>query len=310
MVLLRKSLRTSNFDRRGRLIILLFTFIIFVNILALLKRSENPQDPMVHRGVQDLIKEKVYGDHDLFEKPGVEVDKILILTYSNSGLDVVSAILSDHPDLWYITAKFPNLASLSESARHLAEIRASKFATEALNCNLNSSQIHLVQRRSMEHKCVDSSIPERKVQCMNSLCKQKGIQIFALRDIKLVDLQPVLWLFKDRLKIILIQESPRIEDTTSKLHLARMCDRLMSDSEKCAELEMRHHGKNVHIVHIVYFLNDFASNWFNQALEMLNFVGLDPNSMHTKLAIKKNPLKVEKKSKNNWINIITDCQVK
>ena len=307
MVLLRRSLRISNFDRRGRLIILLFAFIIFVNILALFKRSENPQDdPMVHRGVQDLIKEKVYGDHDLFEKPGVEVDKILILTYSNSGLDVVSAILSDHPDLWYITAKFPNLASLSESARHLAEIRASKFATEALNCNLNSSQIHLVQRRSMEHKCVDSSIPERKVQCMNSLCKQKGIQIFALRDIKLVDLQPVLWLFKDRLKIILIQESPRIEDTT-KLHLARMCDRLMSDSEKCAELEMIHHGKNVHIV---YFLNDFASNWFNQALEMLNFIGLDPNSMHTKLAIKKNPLMVEKKSKNNWMNIITNCQVK
>ena len=150
MVLLRRSLRISNFDRRGRLIILLFAFIIFVNILALFKRSENPQDdPMVHRGVQDLIKEKVYGDHDLFEKPGVEVDKILILTYSNSGLDVVSAILSDHPDLWYITAKFPNLASLSESARHSAEIRASKFATEALNCNLNSSQIHLVQRRKM-----------------------------------------------------------------------------------------------------------------------------------------------------------------
>ena len=305
MVLLRRSIRISNFDRRGRLIILLFVLIIFVNVLVLLKKSENPDDPMVHRGVQDLIKEKVYGDHELFEKPGVEVDKILILTYSNSGLDVVSAVLSDHPDLWYITAKFPNLAALSESARHLAEIRASKFATEALNCNLNSSQIHLVQRRSMEHKCVDSSIPERKVQCMNALCKQKGIQIFALRDIKLANLQPVLWLFKDRLKIILIQESPKIDLT--KLHLARMCDRLMSDSEKCAELEMSHHGKNIHIV---YFLNDFASNWFNQALEMLNFVGLDPNSMHTKLAIKKNPLKFEKKSKNNWMNIITNCQVK
>ena len=71
MVLLRRSIRISNFDRRGRLIILLFVLIIFVNVLVLLKKSENPDDPMVHRGVQDLIKEKVYGDHDLFEKPGV-----------------------------------------------------------------------------------------------------------------------------------------------------------------------------------------------------------------------------------------------
>ena len=307
MVLLRRSLRISNYDRRCRLCILLFVFIVFLNILVLTQKSENSNDPMVHRGVQDLIKDRVYGDHDLFDKPGVEVDKILIITYSNQGLDVASAVLSDHPDIWYLSAKFPNLVSLEESARQVAQLHASKFATQALNCNLNSSQIHLVQKRSMDHKCVDSSIPERKVQCMNSLCQQKGIQIFALRDIKLMDLQPVLWLFENRLKIILIQETPQPEDT--KLHYARMCERLMSDSEKCAELEGRQKQKVKHI-HTVYFLNDFASNWFDQALAMMEFIGLDPHSMHTKLAIKKNPLKFAKKSKNNWMDIISSCRVK
>ena len=155
----------------------------------------------------------------------------------------------------------------------------------------------------MSHKCKDSSIPENQVKC-HSLCKQKGIQIFALRDIKLVELEPVLWLFKHRLKIILLQESLDINDT--KLHFARKCDRLLSDSEKCAELERLNPG-----IHTVYFIEDFATNWFAQALELLHFVGLDSNSMHTKLGIKKNPLDNRmKRQKNIWFDIISKCHVK
>ena len=155
----------------------------------------------------------------------------------------------------------------------------------------------------MSHKCRDPSIPENQVNCLNSLCKQKGIQIFALKDIKLVDLQPVLWLFKNRLKIILLQES--LDENATKLQVARKCDRLMSDSEKCAELEQFYPG-----IHSVYFIEDFAYHWYEQALELLHYVGLDSNSMHTKLGIKKNPLVRMKRSKNIWLDIISKCHVK
>ena len=63
-----------------------------------------------------------------------------------------------------------------------------------------------------------------------------------------------MWLFKHRLKIVLIQESVDTNDT--KLHFARKCDRLMSDSEKCAELEAKNPG-----IHTVYFIEDFATNY-------------------------------------------------
>ena len=61
MVLLRsRSIRISKWDRKGRLILLLFLFIIFLNILAFLRSdgTEKETDPMTHRGLQDIIKDK------------------------------------------------------------------------------------------------------------------------------------------------------------------------------------------------------------------------------------------------------------
>ena len=42
---------------------------------------------------------------------------------------------------------------------------------------------------------------EDHVHCMNSLCRQRGIQMVALRDLKLTDLEPVVHLFKYRMKV-------------------------------------------------------------------------------------------------------------
>jgi hypothetical protein len=50
----------------------------------------------------------------MFEKPRIPADKILVLSYSNQGLDVSKAIMSDHSDIWYISAKpFDRLLSIA-----------------------------------------------------------------------------------------------------------------------------------------------------------------------------------------------------
>ena len=59
---------------------------------------------------------------------------------------MASAILSDHPDIWFMSAKFQaNIGSLNEDIRKSAVAQASKFTTQVLNCNINSSQSHLLQ---------------------------------------------------------------------------------------------------------------------------------------------------------------------
>ena len=63
MVLFRsRSIRmTSKWDRKGRLTILLFLFALFLTVLALFNsgnRQIEMEDPLTHRGVQDIIKDK------------------------------------------------------------------------------------------------------------------------------------------------------------------------------------------------------------------------------------------------------------
>ena len=62
MVLFRsRSIRkNSKWDRKGRLTLLLFLFALFLTFLRLFGSDEieTETDPMTHRGVQDIIKDK------------------------------------------------------------------------------------------------------------------------------------------------------------------------------------------------------------------------------------------------------------
>ena len=79
---------------------------------------------------------------------------------------------------------------------------------------------------------------------------------------------------------MLLQEIP---DETGN-YIQRKCHRLMLDTERSAELEGYSPG-----IHSIYFLEHFAQNWLGHALQMLKFIGLDPNSIHTKAGIKPKP---------------------
>jgi len=211
----------------------------------------------------------------------------LILTYSNLGLDVSSALLSDHMDLWFLSAKpfdaiLAMSAKSSESALQSSLDRAAKYAIDALGCTLNATQLHMIRERSMPHMCTDEKdlTSEDKVRCLNNLCKQKGLQAMALRDIKLTNLEAVIHKYRNRIKIVLLQEIPE----ESRNHVQRKCHRLMLDTERSAELEGYSPG-----IHTIYFLEHFAQNWLGHALQMLKFVGLDPHSSHTKAGIKSKP---------------------
>ena len=60
----------------------------------------------------------VYGQKELFAKLNTDPpDKILVICYSNMGLDVSSAILSDHPDLWFMSANPYDPILLSSNAK-------------------------------------------------------------------------------------------------------------------------------------------------------------------------------------------------
>ena len=99
----------------------------------------------------------VYGQSEIFAKPPVDPqdDKILIITYSNLGLDASHAILSDHPDVWFISANpfEPLIRKTSESALQTSLKRVSQYVLDSLSCQLNTTQIHLIRSRSMSHMC-------------------------------------------------------------------------------------------------------------------------------------------------------------
>ena len=66
----------------------------------------------------------------------------------------------------------------------------------------------------MPHMCTDEKdlTSEDKVRCLNNLCKQKGLQAMALRDIKLTSLEAVIHKYRNRIKVCTFMN--RISDQT------------------------------------------------------------------------------------------------
>ena len=67
----------------------------------------------------------------------------MIISYSNLGLDVSSAILSDHPDLWFLSANpfdaiLTMSAKTSESTLQSSLDRAAKYVIDALGCTVGN----------------------------------------------------------------------------------------------------------------------------------------------------------------------------
>ena len=73
---------------------------------------------------------------------------------------------------------------------------------------LNATQLHLIRERSMPHMCTDEKdlTSEDKVRCLNNLCKQKGLQAMALRDIKLTSLEAVIHRYRNRIKVSILNK--------------------------------------------------------------------------------------------------------
>ena len=162
-----------------------------------------------------LVLFSVYGQHDMFEPPKAPIDKVLVLTYSNVGLDTATAIFAHHADIWFMSAKpFDALLRLSSSVQGANQIEknAADFVSQSLSCNIDANHLHLVRNQTsqsckMPRQGMDSPSSsgidsvQDQVHCMNSLCRQRGIQMIALRDLKLTDLEPVVHLFKYRMKV-------------------------------------------------------------------------------------------------------------
>ena len=151
----------------------------------------------------------------MFEPPKAPIDKVLVLTYSNIGLDTATAIFAHHADIWFMSAKpFDALLRLSSSVQGANQIEknAADFVSQSLSCNIDANHLHLVRNQTsqsckMPRQGMDSPSSsgidsvQDQVHCMNSLCRQRGIQMIALRDLKLTDLEPVVHLFKYRMKV-------------------------------------------------------------------------------------------------------------
>ena len=117
-------------------------------------------------------------------------------------------MFAQHTDIWYTSAKpFDPLlrmsAQNSQSALQSTIQRGADFVSKALSCSLDFSHLHLIRNQSptVQKVCVDIPNDHELLHCMNSLCRQRGIQMVALRDLKLTDLEPVVHLFKYRMKV-------------------------------------------------------------------------------------------------------------
>ena len=86
--------------------------------------------------------------------------------------------------------------------------RAIEYVIDALHCQLNaSSHLHLIRDRSLPHMCKEKELsdPADQVHCFNNLCKQKALHVIALRDIKLTELEAVIHLYRNRIKVIVLK---------------------------------------------------------------------------------------------------------
>ena len=120
-------------------------------------------------------------------------------------------MFAQHTDIWYTSAKpFDPLlrmsAQNSQSALQGAIQRGADFVNKSLSCSLDFSHLHLIRNQSptVQKVCVDIPNDHELLHCMNSLCRQRGIQMVALRDLKLTDLEVVVHLFQYRMKVCLI----------------------------------------------------------------------------------------------------------
>ena len=119
-------------------------------------------------------------------------------------------MFAQHTDIWYTSAKpFDALlrmsAQNSQSALQSTIQRGADFVSKALSCSLDFSHLHLIRNQSptVQNVCVDIPNDHELLHCMNSLCRQRGIQMVALRDLKLTDLEVVVHLFQYRMKVCL-----------------------------------------------------------------------------------------------------------
>ena len=109
----------------------------------------------------------------------------------------------------------------------------------------------------------------------------------------------ILRYVSSKLQIILLQEIPQVEP--GKRFYKRLCDRLILDTERSAELEGSVKG-----IHAIYFLEDFAKAWTGHVSQLQDYVGITylrapkpPQLMYARHEIKKSP----------WLDIIDKCDL-
>jgi len=76
------------YSQRCKLTLLLLLFILFLQAMYHLNKTNHPDEEDIYARlkVEDIIKQKVYGQNELFPPPKAPIDKVLVLAYSNAGL--------------------------------------------------------------------------------------------------------------------------------------------------------------------------------------------------------------------------------
>ena len=95
-------------------------------------------------------------------------------------------------------------------------------------------------------------------------------------------------------------------DPKFTLKLRDLCNRLVSDVERSAELEGQYPG-----IHAVYFVEDFHREWFGHAIELYEFIGVEVRSEGSRGSIDSNPIKgppPKGQRTSPWIKIIDTCE--
>lgn len=250
------------------------------------------------------------------------INKLLIISYFESGSPKIENILSQHPDVFFLNEPLYPFDSTPQkdgeepiSRRTIAE--ATDYLSDILECKLLDSRMGYsdeVNKRMAKKTYRDCSEQQSNVsECVQATCKSKNLILAKIIRVYMQDIQGFLEKNRGYVKVIILQRDPR-----ANLHVRNrkgnsnswtsgsdmffqgrsLCSRMLNDVLNAKRIEGAGHNGFYKIVLFEHFLK----NPENVLGGILSFIGLSSDTEVVKKLLKNaNAYKQLQKAKlNRW----------
>lgn len=246
------------------------------------------------KAIQSQEKFEIAKSNANYQKTPSYINKVLIISYFDSGTPQISDILSQHPDIFYFNEPlYPfDSSSLKDgeepiSRRTISE--ATDYLSDLFECKILESRMGysdgITKKMTKKAYNLCSEQTANVSECVQESCKSKKVVLSKTIRVYMQDVQPFLMRNRGKVKVIILQRDPRVNlhmrnrkehpgswTTGSDMFFQgrSLCSRMLNDVLNAKRLEGSGYSEFYKIVLYEHFLKSPE----NVLRGILSFIGL------------------------------------